>query len=359
MNPIDRAALPLRVLLGIALTLLCACSGDESSSADFTAVPAAGASPGKHACPDLSGTFDIAGTPLADAIAGRPPPDTHGLPVVMTFRPGPSNIEGWWVVPRDRLTSFAKDMSEDSPQRYSRWRGLVLKEHLPETLQQNFDAYLRAVAELGPASPVYAQVAGRRCEDNWMLVSTTTHQVTARDGSPRSEERETWLARDAAGALLVKRITYTLKHYSLWAASTQSIRTSSRTSQARVPPSDPESAAALVTADLPTDPRTRPRKWMTCAEVPERVNQFSQRLTALLPPKAEVTRFTLNPTRQRDADGNCPYAVIDVEVTGGGPYFRSRTMDWIRAEPNVASVELLPDAAPHRETAQRFRVVLR
>lgn len=341
-----------------AIALLAACGGGAPHDT-FEAVPAVGSNGDAIRCPDLTGTFELTGTALADAIAGRPPPDTHGLPVVMTFRQGPSNIEGWWVVPRNRLASFAYNLSEDSPERYSRWRGLVLKEHLPETLRLNFDAYLRAVAEVGPASPVYALVSGRRCEDNWMLVSTTTHQVTTPDGSPRSEERETWLARDAAGALLVKRITYTLKHYSLWAASTQSIRTSSRTSYARVPPSDPENAAALVAADLPADPRTRPRKLMTCAEVPERVNQFSQRLTALLPPKAEVTRFALNPTRQRDADGNCPYAVIDVEIAGGDPYFRSRTVDWIRGEPNVDSVELLPSAAQRRETTQRFRVVLR
>lgn len=98
---------------------------------------------------------------------------------------------------------------------------------------------------------------------------------------------------------------------------------------------------------------------MTCAEVPERVNQFSQRLTALLPPEAAVTHFPLNPTRQRDAGGNCPYAVIDVEIAGGDPCCRSRTVDWIRGEPNVDSVELLPSAAQRRETTRRFRVVLR
>jgi hypothetical protein len=354
------AALSVRVVLGIVATLLAACGSNAPPPDEFVAVPAADATHGRVACPDLTGTFDVAGTALADDIAGRPAPNTYGLPVVMTFKQGPTNIEGWWVVPRRRLASFATTMSEDTPERYARWRGLVLKEHLPETLKQNFDAYLKTVAELGPASPVHAMVVGSRCDDHWMLVATSTGQVTAKDGSPRSQEHETWLARDASGALLVKRITYTLKHYSIWAPATQSIRTSRRTRYARVPQAEPETAEALVASDLPTDPRTRPRKLMTCAEVPERVDQFSQRLNALLPPKAAVTRFRLHPTRQRDADGNCPFAVVDVEIAGGDAYFLSRTAGWVRAEPNVDSVEVLrAEPGQSRENVRRLRVVLR
>lgn len=359
MNPTVRA-LAAGTLFGVALTLLAACSHEGPPTSDFVAVAPAGATPGPRTCPDLTGTFDIAGSPLAATIAGRAPPDTHGLPVVMTFRQGPTNIEGWWVVPRQRLVAYATTMSEDSPQRYAQWRGLVLKEHLTETHKQNFDAYLKDVAPLGPASPVYGLVVGRGCRDAWMLVDSTTRQVTDRNGEPRSEEVETWLARDADGALLVRRTTYRLKHYTIWAPSSQSIRTSSHTRYERVPQTDFESAEALVDADLPIDPATRPRKLMTCAEVPDRVERFSQRLKALLPPKTEVTRFALNPVRQRDADGNCPFAVVDIEIVGQDAYFLSRSESWLRKEPDVDSVELLrPDEGRARENTRRLRVVLR
>lgn len=361
LNPILRSAAPLiRVLPFVALPLLGACGGGAPSSDDFVAVPAAKPGTDRGGCPDLSGTFDVAGIPLAAAIAGRAPPDTHGLPVVMTFRQGPTNIEGWWVVPRQRLVAFATAMSEDTPKRYARWRSLVLKQQLPQNLQQNVEAYLKTVAELGPATPVYALVVGRRCEDNWMLVATSTAQVVGKNGVPRSEETEIWLARDAAGALLVRRNTYTLKHYSIWAPSTQSIRTSRRTVYARVPQTDPESAAPLLPADLPDDPGSRPRTLMACAEVPAHVAAFSDRLNALLLPKIQVTHFRLAPVRQRDADGNCPFAVVDIDLTGADPYFLSRSVDWIRAEPNVDSVEILRDDSDRpRPTTRRLRVVLR
>lgn len=351
----------VRFGFGVAAVLLAACSGNALPPDAFVAVPSADApADGRNACPDLRGTFDIRGAPLTDAIAGRPPPDTHGLPVVMTFKPGPTSIEGWWVVPRKRLAAFATTMSEDSPKRYSRWRRLMLYQQLPETQKQNFEGYLKDVAELGPASPIFALVVGRSCADHWMLVDVTRRQTAGKNGNPRSEEVETWLARDAAGALLVKRVTYTLKHYSIWAPAVQSIRTSSSTQYARVPQVDPESAEPLVDADLPSDPLTRPRTLMSCAEVPQHVEQFSQRLKALLPPKAVVLQFALKPVRQRDADGNCPFAVVDVEIEGPDAYAVSRTTYWVRREPNVDSVEDLPSPdGRRRETRQRFRVVLR
>ena len=345
--------------LACALSLIGACAGNGPPEG-FEPVAAATLQPGQQVCPDLSGTFDLAGTSLATEIAGRQPPNTHGLPVLMTFQPGPMTLEGWWVVPRKRLVAFATAMSEDAPKRYARWRGLVLKDPLAENLRQNPDAYLAAVAELGPPGPTYALVVNQGCQDNWMRVGSATEQVPANDGSTRSQEREVWLARDASGALLVKRITYTLKHYSLWAPSTQSIRTSRSTTFERIAQADPESAAPLVATDLPADPQTQPRALMACVDVPAHVAAFSQRLKSLLPPKVDVTRFELNPVRQRDADGNCPYAVVDVEIVGGDAYFLSRTRDWIKAETNVDSVETLRiEPAQRRANTLRLRVVLR
>ena len=361
MKSILRFPVTLARLAGAAcaVALIGACSVDAPPEG-FAAVPAAGSSGGEHACPDLAGTFDLAGTSLGATIAGRKPPQTHGLPVVLTFAPGPSHIEGWWVVPRERLAAFAKDESKDAPKRYARWRELVLKEHLPENLRQNFDAYLAAVADVGPPGPTYAMVVPRGCRDHWMLVYSEHERAEGKNGTPRDVEREIWLARDAAGALLARYVTYALKSYSIWAPATQYVRTSRDTAYERVAQADPESAAPLVAADLPPDPTTVERPRMACADVPQRANAFSQRLNALLPPKAQVTRFTLNPVRQSDADGRCPFAVVDVEIAGGDAYFLARTEQWLRAEPAVDSVEALRDASGRSDgKTRRWRVVLR
>ncbi|HVJ61710.1 MAG TPA: hypothetical protein VM555_03260 [Tahibacter sp.] len=351
-------ATPTRLAIAAcAVALLGACTGDAPSGR-FVAVPPAGSPAGTRTCPDLTGTFDLAGTALARTIAGRQPPPTHGLPVVLTFKPGPSSIEGWWVVPRERLVAFAREQSEDAPKRYAQWRSLVLKEHLPQ--QYDYDAYQASVAELGPPGPTYALIVARGCSENWMLVQLSTETKAGDGDKPRLLEHETWLARDADGALLVRYVTYTLATYTIWAPATQSIRTSSSSSVERIAQADPESAAPLVAADLPADPATRPRTLMQCAEVPQHVDAFSQRLKALLPPKAQVTRFVLNPVRQSDAKGQCPYAVVDVEIAGGDAYFLSRTEEWVRAEPNVESIESLrPEGGQSRANTRRFRVVLR
>ncbi|HJU40712.1 MAG TPA: hypothetical protein VJ724_14170, partial [Tahibacter sp.] len=112
-------------------------------------------------------------------------------------------------------------------------------------------------------------------------------------------------------------------------------------------------------ADLPPDPLTAPRPRMPCAEVPARVAAFNDRLKAVLPPKAQITRFVLNPVRQQDADGNCPFASVDIEIMGGNAYFLDRTVDWMRAEPAVDSIEMLRLAdGQRRDDLRRFRVVL-
>lgn len=351
---------PFRIAIAAcAAALLGACATDTPPDG-YTAVAPADSPPGANTCPDLRGTFDLAGTALGKAIARRQPPQTHDLPVLLTFKPGASNIEGWWVVPRERLFAFAKDQSQDAPRRYATWRGLVLKEHLSEKMRYDVDAYLATIAEVGPPGPTYAMVVGQRCAQNWMLVYNEHEQAATNDGAPREIEREIWLARDAKGALLARWVTYNLMSYSMWAPATQYVRTSSSTDYQRYDLEAPESAEALAAAELPPDPATVQPKPMACAEVPARVDAFSQRLNALVRKPTTVTRFSLNPVRQQDTDGHCPFAVIDVEISGGDAHFLGRTEEWVRKEPNVDSVETLRlGAGQNRSSTRRFRVVLR
>ncbi|HJU39574.1 MAG TPA: hypothetical protein VJ724_08370, partial [Tahibacter sp.] len=179
--------------------LLAACTADAPNK-DFTPVSTAG-------CPDLAGTFDVADTWLARAIAGRQAPPAHDLPVLLTFKEGPSNIEGWWVVPRERLVAFANDLAKDAPKRYGQWRARVLQKHPPGSAWDP-DKTLADIVALGPPGPVYAQVVGRRCGGGWMMVASDTLRTPGKNDQVREEEREIWLARDAAGALLVRTDTY-------------------------------------------------------------------------------------------------------------------------------------------------------
>lgn len=346
-------------LLACVLTLLAAC-GNDGPPEDYRVVVAGQASPAPDSCPDLAGTYALADVPLLATIAHNAPPPAHGLPVFMTFTRGASALEAWWVVPRRRVVAFAQDAAQESPKAYARWRSLVLKDHLPENLREQPGAYQAAVAELGPPAPTYANVVGSACRDGWMRAYSEIEPdpAAAAKGTPRDVEREIWLARDASGALLMRQVTYTLRHFTLWAASRRSIRTSHTTSYQKFPAADAEDAAPYTAAELPPDPATVPRPVMVCAEVPQRVADFQQRVRALLPPAAELTRYTLKPERQSTSDGHCPYAVVDVEIAGTDPRLM-RVEDWLRREAAVDSVEILRlDPGQKPQATRRLRVVL-
>jgi len=346
--------------IGLLLAMLSAC-GDDAPPPDFEAVPPAAARGPGDQCPDLIGTFALAGTPLAAEILERKPPFAHDLPLVVSFAQGPTHVEAWWVVPRAAFFRYAREMRKDSPDRYTRWRWLVTKEHVSQDLQHDFDAYLAAVAALGPPAPVYAGIVSRGCADHWMLARNETRTMPPRDGSnerAQSVEREIWLARDRLGALLVKTVTYQLYQYSIWAPSTQYLRTSSHAEYARIPQLDLELPVGPTTADLPPDPRTDARVPMTCAEAPARVATFSQRLAQLLPRGTELARFDVEP-KHGGGEEYCRFVVVQLAIATKAGAVPARTVDWLRKEPDVRSVEILPLLAGERhDSMQRLRVVL-
>ena len=231
-----------------AMLILGACT---NTPAGFDAVPASNSLLRKNECPELAGTFNLAFSPRVRDIDPHEPLNTHGLPVVITFKQGQTQTEAWWVVPRQRLLSFASALRTDSPERYARWRDLMLKDNQSQQPRPAVDAYLADVAEVGPPGPVNTGFEPRRCRDNWMLVSTAIEFAHAAADGTYNLRHETWLAHDETGALLVKHLAFKASAIPI----PDALRWGSITEYTRFEPMPFEAVTPLVAADLPVASR--------------------------------------------------------------------------------------------------------
>jgi hypothetical protein len=322
---------------------------------DFDPVaPARARLPGDE-CPDLVGTYDLAGTTLGAAIAERPVPDTHGLPVLLSLKHGATNTEAWWVVPRDRLLEFAADLRASSPGRYARWRALLLRGKLAGSREWDFNGFLAEVATLGPPGPLFAGIVSYRCEADWMRI----REQPPAAGSNGTSEREIWLARDRSGALLVKTVDYQLKPFSIWGDSANSIRTSASASWQKVPAAPDADATPLVAADLPPVAALNEAHSSDCSQMPGRLVALSQRMSSMLPTGIELAYFQPQPPTPAST-GGCRSPVLEVHFSGSDP----RALEGIDArllrDPDVRSIALLRAPGDKPENGlRRLRVVLR
>ena len=205
-NPISLSTLAILrcATTVLAMLVLGACS---KAPAGFDAVPAVNSLLKQNACPELVGTFNLS-TSVAASVDPHTPPNTHGLPVAITFKQGKTQTEAWWVVPRQDMLSFARALRTDEPERYARWRNLMLMEYMPQQTHPIVDSYLADVADVGPPGPVNTGFQPGRCEHDWMLVATAIDFNDAASSSGDKMWRETWLAHDRSGALLVKRLSF-------------------------------------------------------------------------------------------------------------------------------------------------------
>ncbi|MBK7950264.1 MAG: hypothetical protein IPK00_16320 [Deltaproteobacteria bacterium] len=356
-----RRVLLRALLLAASIALLPNCYG-EAPPAGFEAIPTRNPHGPGAACPDLSGTFALASHPLAAAVLGRPAPDGHGSPVRLQIEQGTGQPEAWWQVPREAVIAFARELAGRDPDRYFRWWSLALRERLPPELAHDESRRLTALAELGPPLPVFASLSGQRCEAGWMLVAVRDlGSLSAEDGggSDRSREEEIWLGRNAAGELLVKRIVFELKHYSLYASATQSIRLPpGKTSWERIAPVPGEGEARLTAADLPPahDPATEAAR---CPADPGRVVDFTQRLLVGLPPGGALIRSEVARAEAIDPATGCRALVLELGFEAKRAADLDRIEARLRVEDDVRDVEAgeLEEAA--RGARRAWRVTLR
>jgi hypothetical protein len=349
-----------RFALLLACLPLAACYYDPPPS-DFDPVPPATPRLPGDTCPDLDGlAVDLAGDPLAAAITDRAPPPSHGLPMVLAIRRGVTHQELWWVIPREDLLAFARDLRTRSPQRYAEWRTLVLRGTLEGSRSWDFDGWLEAVTRLGPPGPVYAGIVGYGCEEFW----ARAREQGTRYADGEATERELWLARDRRGDLLLRDATVRMKTYSGWGGQTSHLRTGVRSTWRRIPALAGVSTAKLTEDELPVPltlagkPASDPGQAMrSCTDAPDRLVAFSQRLRAALPAGTELVRFVPEPApagRPRD----CALLVVEVAFEGATAQALAQVDQFIRRDPDVRSLDRLPADADGPKPRRTLRVTL-
>lgn len=339
---------------------LAGCYYDPAPS-DFDPQPPASPTWSGDRCPDLDGlVVDLAGDPLATALAERAPPDAHGLPLRLAIRRGVTHQELWWVVPREDLLAFARDLRDRSPQRYAEWRSLLLRGTLEGSRSWDHEGWLAAVTAIGPPGPVYAGIVGHGCEDHWARAREQGMQHA--DGT--TTERELWLARDRSGDLLLRDATVRMKPFSVWGDSTGHWRTGVSSTWRRIPALASVSTAKLSEEELPprlrrdgTTAATPGEAGRSCADAPQRLVALSQRLLATLPRGIEVVRFM---PQQAPAGGprDCTLLVVEVTFEGPSPQALEAVDAIVRQGDDVRSVDRLPLADGDPKPRRALRVTL-
>jgi len=311
-----------RLLMVTAICLSLTACFDAGPPADFHPEASAQPDPGNPQCPTLDGSYDLAGNPLGRAITDRAPPDSHGLPILLTFKRGATSTEAWWVVPRERLLEWAAAEREHHPENYARWRSLVLRGKLAGKLSYDHDAFLAAVTELGPPAPVYAGIVRYACEQNWMRTRVQPTSDRA-DDEGGSRETEIWLARDRSGDLLVKTLVYRLRSFHIWGDASHDIRTSSRTSWSRVPAQPFAPADPLTDADLPAAPeaefaesRAGPT---TCNDAAARVSDLSSFILANSPAGVALAFLAPLEDAPKTPTKPCRDPILELHFSGDSP----------------------------------------
>jgi hypothetical protein len=274
--------------------------------------------------------------------------------MVLAFRRGATHQEAWWVVPREDLLAYARDLQLRAPERYARWRELVVRGKLQGSREWDFDGWLAAVSELGPPGPLYAGMVSYRCAKLW----TRARDQGLRYAGGATSEREIWLARDRSGDLLVRDVTWNLKPFSVWGDAVNHLRTGSSSTWRRIKALDPVSTDKLVDSDLPRAAPLRREAAPDCAHTPERLVGFSQRILTALPSGVSLAAFLPQPPAD-DARRDCALLVIELVFEGPTPEALVAVDALLRVDPDVRSLDLLPPAVGASLPRRRLRVVLR
>lgn len=348
------------ILIAAICAALVACMGERPPS-DFRPEAAAQPDPSNPQCPDLDGSYDLAGSPLARAITDRRPPASHGLPIVLTFKRGVTSTEAWWVVPRERLQKWAAAERENNPGDYARWRELVLRGKLAGERSWDHDGFLEAVAELGPPAPVFAGVVRYACEQNWMRTrpQPTSYRADADGGS---HETEIWLARDRSGDLLVKNVVYNLKSFHIWGDANNTIRTSSRASWKRIPAQPHAPADPLTEADLPAanaaglaEANGGPA---SCSVMPARLVDLSSYILGNSPAGVALAYFAPLEEEPMTSPEHCRGQILELHFSGDSPEALASIDGMLARAELVRSVSVLA-GDDDKPNLRKLRVVLK
>ena len=346
-------------LILVPVALLTGCF-DERAPAGYEAVAAQNAAQTHSQCPDLTGTFDLSTLPLGQAITDQAPPVSKGLPVLMTFKQGPTNIEAWWVVPMDSIRQWAAQEREQNGRSYSSWRELALQRPGPMAPAKDIQSFRDAVAKLGPPSgPFYAGIVSYRCSENWARIREQPGfrgTVKNPDGEGFGDT-EIWLGRDASGNLLVKTLSINLKPIHVWGDSANTIQTSSSAAWSKVEASEYVDPILLSERDLPPSLPAEPLP--SCDELVAQLADLSNRIVSTAPKGVYLIDSqvpSLDATFAPACGGRGK--VLELLFTADDPDKLLLIDRKILSESAVRSVTLLRKA-DDKPTERRLRIVLK
>lgn len=325
----------------MALFLACFLSacGPGSPPAGFQPAKTAGGDPAR-ACPDLTGSYDPGSTAWLDDFISEKRPAVAGA-LTAVVRKGPTHFNLTWQGERAALLAHAREFALSHPAAYPEWRRLVLRQGLSDSLKRDEEAYQDAVTRLGPSFGRTVMLPARQCADHWMLLgyrTVNTPATTDRDGGPRAQDEELWLSRSAAGELLLRRVTYDLFHYSLWASSSSSLRTGAKTSYDKWPAAKPADVEPLRPDELP--PVATPVSREVCRFTDERLGVLARRIKPTLPPGVVLESLTPGLTQGLPgADGLCGRTPISLVYSSQNPGDATAVRAALQADAALSAVE--------------------
>jgi len=189
-----------------SLSLLAACTSTETPQR-YEAVASNRNMAHGSPCPDLQGTWRFDGTQparqffIADAPVGFAPTllSIDALPDQTSY-PMAAGVD------TDQAKAAANQLLARDPAAYATWRERNVAQRAAREAQQSTSDQEREIAALGPLLRHETRISRMRCDAHWMKVADlqpARYGVIGGNGGG-DHELELWLARDAAGALLVR-----------------------------------------------------------------------------------------------------------------------------------------------------------
>lgn len=293
-----------------------------------------------RACPDLAGAYAPGSTTWLDEFIPEKRPAVAGA-LSAIVRKGPTHHTLTWQGDRDALLAHAREFALTQPAAYPAWRSLLLRQNLSATHARDEDAYQEAVTRLGPSFGRTVLLPARQCVEHWMLIgvrTVNTPKDADRSGEPVAKEEELWLSRSDAGELLLRHVTHDLFHYSLWAASSSSLRTGTKARYDKWPAAAVVDAGPLRADELP--PVQALATGETCRYSDERLNALARRLQSALPQGVAFESLTQGHTHGTPgAGGQCGRTPLTLTYRSDNPAQGPAVRAALQADNSLSAVE--------------------
>lgn len=240
---------------GSALSVVCGfmLSGCDLQSPPAGYQPAAVRSP--NACPDVSGPWKPTDLSWFEEFMTLKTSGLTGERIALITGSDASALRTLHLrSDRQTFLAAARQLALTAPLAHAEWRSALLEAGLGGPASgraRDPDALHAAIARLGPVYETRTTLTLRQCSEGWALLGYRDVQAADESGKQaKPREVELWISRSARNELLLRRTTYDVLHYSLWASSTQTLRTSSRSEYSKWPGAEAVDPSPIKVEDL-------------------------------------------------------------------------------------------------------------